>query len=83
MDARRKRLLYRSQHRGTREADILLGGFAAGHLRALDAAELDAFETLLEESDNDLKAWILGHVPVPKRHDTSLMTLLLKFNNDL
>ena len=50
-DIRRKRLLFRAWHRGTREADLILGSFAEAHLDAFDAAQLDRFEALLECPD--------------------------------
>jgi antitoxin CptB len=67
MDDRRKRLLYRATHRGTREADRLVGGFAEAHLEGLDEADLGRFEALLEESDVDLVDWLMGRRPIPER----------------
>lgn len=76
---RRKRLLYQSRYRGRLESDLLLGGFAARHLQALNPAQLDRYEALLEESDHDLLAWISGREPVPERHDTDVFRLLRDF----
>lgn len=53
-DVRRKKILFRSLHRGCKETDIVLGQFAENHLAALDAQELDAFEALLDEPDWDI-----------------------------
>ncbi|MDR3515016.1 MAG: succinate dehydrogenase assembly factor 2 [Azospirillaceae bacterium] len=78
-DIRRKRLIFRSWHRGTREADLLLGNFADSHLRHLDAAQLDRYEALLSESDPDLYDWINGTIPVPATHDHDVMALLQGF----
>ncbi|HEX6101764.1 MAG TPA: succinate dehydrogenase assembly factor 2, partial [Alphaproteobacteria bacterium] len=39
-EIRRKRLRFRAWHRGTRETDLLFGGFADAHLAALDEAQL-------------------------------------------
>jgi len=83
MDARRKRVIYRCQHCGMKENDVLLGGFAAAHAAGLDDAELGLLEALLEEPDNDLYNWITGKMPVPAAHDNPLMTRLRKFNNTL
>ncbi len=68
---RRKRLRFRSWHRGTKEADLMLGGFADRHLDGFTAPELDLFEALLNYSDPDLYAWVGGREPVPNelRHD--------------
>jgi len=81
MDPRRKRILYRCQHQGMKENDIMLGGFAAEHIADLSAAHLDLLEALLEEGDNDLYNWITGKVAVPALHDHDLMAWLKKFNN--
>ena len=81
MDARRKRLLFRSQRRSSREADILLGGFAARHLEALDARELDRFEALVEREDADLVDWITGRRTPPPDLDDDLMRKLIRHGN--
>ena len=53
-DIRRKRLLFRSWLRGTREADLILGSFAESHLAGFDEPQLDQFEALLEVPDAEL-----------------------------
>ena len=55
-----KRLYFRSTHRGTKEADVLLGPYAATHLPAMDGPALSEFEAFLEENDNDIWDWIAG-----------------------
>ena len=64
-DPRRKQLLYRAQHRGFKEADLLIGGFAAAHLAGMSDSELDEFEALLRLDDHDLYNWIIGKKPAP------------------
>ncbi len=83
MDRRRKRLLYRCQHCGMKENDILLGGFAGRHMAELDDADVERLEAILEAGDNDLYNWITGKTPVPAAHDHALMTRLREFNNCL
>ena len=78
-DIRRKRLLYRSWHRGTREADLLLGGFAEAHLAGFDEAQLDRYEALLECPDADLFDWIAGRAAPPPEYDHDVTRLLLAF----
>ncbi len=65
-EARRKRLIFRSGHRGTKELDILFGAFAAQHLDGFTAAETDAFETLLDLPDPDVFDWITGAADPPE-----------------
>jgi antitoxin CptB len=78
-DARLKKLKYRAWHRGFREADLIIGPFADKHLESLDAAQLDAFEHLLEAPDQDLYGWIIGREPTPEAYDTDVMELLQGF----
>jgi antitoxin CptB len=73
---RRKRLLYQSRYRGCLESDLLFGSFAARNLPSLSGLQLDRYEALLEESDQDLFAWITGQQPVPERHNHDVFRLL-------
>ncbi len=66
-EIRLKRLNMRSQRRGIREMDLILGGFAARHLGALAPGELDMFESLLSENDHDLYAWVSGRMAPPRK----------------
>ena len=81
-DIRRKRLLFRSWHRGTREADLILGSFAEANLAAFDELRLDRYEALLECPDADLFDWITGRTAPPPEHDTDVIRLLLAFRFD-
>lgn len=72
---RRKRLRFRSWHRGTREMDLMLGTFADRALDSLSRDEFDRYEALLAVSDADLYAWIAGRAPVPPQY-ARLVTLL-------
>ena len=78
-DIRRKRLLFRSWHRGTREADLILGSFAEANLAGFDEARLDRYEVLLECPDVDLFDWITGRTAPPPEYDTDVTRLLLAF----
>jgi antitoxin CptB len=72
-DARLKRLRFRAWHRGTKEADLLIGGFFDRHHRSWSDAEVDWFETLLEEQDVDIMAWAIGTAAAPERYEGALM----------
>lgn len=78
-DNRRKRLLFRSWHRGTREADLILGSFAEANLAVFDEGRLDRYEALLECPDADLFDWITGRTTPPPDYDTDVTRLLLAF----
>ena len=77
---RRKRLLFRSWHRGTREADLILGSFAEAHLGGFDSARLDAYEALLDCPDADLFDWIIGRAVPPPAFDHDVTRLLRAFH---
>lgn len=71
-DTRRRRAKFRANHRGMKEIDIILGGFADVHGDTLSHDELDRFELLLEVLDRDLFKWFMGEAPVPGDFDTGL-----------
>jgi len=63
--ARLARAKFRAWHRGTREADYMIGGFFDRYHSNWAEAELAWFEALLEEEDVDIMAWALGTQAVP------------------
>lgn len=65
LDERRKRLLFRCWHRGTREMDLILGRFADAEIGNLSDDELTQLEILLEVNDPDLYAAITGDKVLP------------------
>lgn len=79
MDIRRKRLVYRANYRGFKEADLILGGFAKAHIETLTEDEITMFENLLAAKDHDIYEWISGRQPVPKEYDTPLFARLCEF----
>lgn len=66
-EARLARAKFRAWHRGTREADYMIGGFFDRYHAQWGEAELVWFEDLLAEDDVDVMAWALGTQPVPER----------------
>jgi antitoxin CptB len=80
LDHRRRRLLFRAWHRGTREVDLIMGRFADAHIDALSDTELGAFEQLLDVPEPELYAWVTGELPTPASHDTPLFRRLRDFH---
>ena len=78
-DVRLKKLKYRAEHRGFREADIIIGGFAERHLHEFSEAQLDEFERLIDQPDQDLYAWIIGREPIPEPFAGQMMDLIRSF----
>lgn len=61
-----KRLSYRSWHRGCKETDLVLGTYCDQNIATLQKADLERFESLLDEEDADIWAWLTGKAPCPK-----------------
>ena len=70
---RLKRLKFRAWHRGTREADFLIGGFFDRYSAGWDAEAIAWFEALLDEDDADVLGWAMGTLAVPERFDGGQM----------
>ncbi len=64
---RLKRLHMRSMRRGIKEMDIILEAFAKSELEKMSQAELDIYDALLHENDQDLYGWITSQSAVPQR----------------
>lgn len=75
----KKRLFFQSQHRGTKENDLLLGPFAAARLVDMPHAELALFDEFLQETDQAIYGWLVQNQPSPDRYQ-SLIVAILRFN---
>ena len=73
----RKRLLWRATHRGIKEMDILVGGYAQRHLQTMSEVELSEFEVLLEIPDQDLLSWATRQEEVPVKFACVMLTAIL------
>lgn len=78
--SRLRRLRFRAWHRGTREADYMVGGFYDRYATGWSEAEMLWFEELLEEQDVDIMAWGLGTAMVPERFEGPMMDLFRKLD---
>lgn len=76
----RKRLKFRSWHRGTREMDLLLGRFADRQLDSCDAGSLRAYAALLDQSDPDIYDWVSGRLPCPEGELRPIVAALTEFH---
>lgn len=75
----KRQLAFRAWHRGTREADLLLGPFADSYLQTCSEEGVQAFVRLLEAEDPDLWDWVTGHKPVAPEFDNMAYQALLVF----
>lgn len=76
--ARRRRLIFRANHRGTFETDILIGGFVEDHVAAMTAAELADMEAILEMPDPELTDWLFGRLPLPEEKATPMLRRMVE-----
>ena len=75
-----KRLHWRAHHRGTKEADMMIGGFFDAHHGSWDEQDRAAFEAMLEEQDVDIMAWALGTARAPERFAGPMIEALQKLD---
>ncbi|MGQ5700959.1 succinate dehydrogenase assembly factor 2 [Sandaracinobacteroides sp. A072] len=76
----RKATLWRAHHRGTKEADMLVGGFADRWLDGMTDSEFAWFTALLEEQDVDILAWAFGRAEPPPHLAGAMMERLRKLD---
>jgi antitoxin CptB len=81
LDERRRRLLFRAWHRGIREVDLIMGGFADAHIADLSEAEVDEFEGLMDAQEHELLGWVTGQIETPADFDGALFRRLRAFHN--
>jgi antitoxin CptB len=79
-DPELSRLRYRAWHRGTREADMLIGGFFDAHHSAWDLSERAQFADMLEHQDADIMAWAIGTAAPPARFEGPMIEALKRLD---
>jgi antitoxin CptB len=82
LDERRKRLLFRCWHRGTREMDLILGRFADAEIAKLGDDELAQLERLIKVPDPDLYAALTGDTPPAPEFENGLFQRIKSFRAD-
>jgi antitoxin CptB len=80
MDEVLRALKYRAWHRGTQEADMMIGGFFNAYHVSWDAHERALFAALLTEQDVDIMAWAIGTQEVPERYQGPMMHALQRLD---
>ncbi len=79
-ETRLKRMRFRAWHRGTKEADLLIGGFFDRNAARWEDDEIFWFETLLNEEDVEIMAWAIGTMPCPPQFQGPLMQAMQKLD---
>jgi antitoxin CptB len=80
LDVRRRKLLFRAWHRGTREMDLIMGRFADAHVAHFSEHELEEFERLTELPDPDLLAFVIGDGDLLPDHDSAMLRRFWAFH---
>lgn len=75
-----KALKYRAWHRGTREADMMIGGFFDAHHESWGVHDRALFAALLTETDVEIMAWAIGTEPVPERFAGPMMDAMQRLD---
>ena len=78
--SKRKQIIYRANHRGIKEMDIVIGGYANAFVMAMDDESLASFQTIMDESDRDLFSWFTGELELPDHIDRSLFEVILEYS---
>lgn len=79
MNAQRRKLLFRSEHRGTKEMDLILGTFARGFLPNATDEQVGHYADLLNENDPDLYNWISEREPLPDDKTNPILKSLVGY----
>ena len=79
-ETRLKRLRFRAWHRGTKEADLMVGGFCDHCADDWNEVEIAWFEAFLEEQDVDIMAWAMKVQPVPAQWQGPMMDRLCQLD---
>jgi len=82
LDIRRRRILYRSWHRGTRELDLLLGRFADAWIGDLIESDLDDLEIMMDLPEPQIFSWLTGQETVPEEYNTPVLRKIIAFHAD-
>ena len=80
LDPRKKRLLFHTWHRGTREMDLLLGRFADATIDAWSEEDVAEMEALMSVPDPELYAWITEQADIPENHQSAVLSRVIAFH---
>ena len=80
LSLRRKKILFKCTHRGTKELDILLGNFVSKHIDLLKSKELNYLEIILSFNDIDLYQILTNKKEIDKKMNKLFVKKIIKFN---
>lgn len=80
LETRRRRAAWRASHRGTKELDLLIGGYASALLAGMSGDELSHFEAFLALNDPELQEWLLAPAGTPEAAYADLVASMRNFH---
>ena len=79
IDKFKKRLLYRSQYRGTKEMDKLIGSFVKDKINTFNKEELIELEKFLEIDDDNLYKFYNNQISQIDQNDNKILSLFKNY----
>ena len=77
---RKKKILFKCTHRGTKELDILLGNYVSSHINDLNTKELDYLDVILSYTDIELFKILTKKKEINKKMNKFFVKKIIKFN---
>ena len=79
---RKKKILFKCTHRGTKELDILLGNYVSRHINELKSKELDYLDVILDFNDMDLFKILTKKKKINEKMNKFFVKKIIKFNQN-
>ncbi|MDI2090478.1 succinate dehydrogenase assembly factor 2 [Commensalibacter oyaizuii] len=79
LEIRKRRILYQANHRGTFEADLLIGSFAKYYIDHMNEQDLDELERIMTFEDADLTLWLTGFKSIPADVNSPMVQQMVQF----
>ena len=77
---KKKKILFKCTHMGTKELDILLGKYVSIHINELKSKELDYLDLILDFNDTDLFKILTKKKEINKKMNKFFVKKIIKFN---
>ena len=79
---RKKKILFKCTHRGTKELDMLLGNYVSNHINKLKSKELDYLDVILNFNDMDLFKILSKKKKINEKMNKFFVKKIIKFNQN-
>ena len=79
---RKKKILFKCTHRGTKELDMLLGNYVSNHINKLKSKELDYLDVILDFNDMDLFKILSKKKKINEKMNKFFVKKIIKFNQN-